>query len=128
VLSASFLRDLAQLSWFEKGPLLAIEFLEKHGIAIIIEPSLKGTRIDGAALKDIDGQPIIGLSLRYDRLDNFWFTLLHEVAHIWKHVHNEETFLDDLDASSMIKKNQKQIDWQGKHLYQEPSGKRRMLI
>ncbi|HDK7056499.1 TPA: ImmA/IrrE family metallo-endopeptidase [Klebsiella pneumoniae] len=104
MLSASFLRDLAQLSWFEKGPLLAIEFLEKHGIAIIIEPSLKGTRIDGAALKDIDGQPIIGLSLRYDRLDNFWFTLLHEVAHIWKHVHNEETFLDDLDASSDDKK------------------------
>ena len=104
MLSASFLRDLAQLSWFEKGPLLAVEFLEKHGIAIIIEPSLKGTRIDGAALKDIDGQPIIGLSLRYDRLDNFWFTLLHEVAHIWKHVHNEETFLDDLDASSDDKK------------------------
>ena len=104
MLSASFVRDLAQLSWLEKGPLLAIEFLEKHGIAIIIEPSLKGTRIDGAALKDIDGQPIIGLSLRYDRLDNFWFTLLHEVAHIWKHVHNEETFLDDLDASSDDKK------------------------
>lgn len=104
ILSTSFLRDLAQLSWFEKGPLLAIEFLEKHGIAVIIEPSLKGTRIDGAALKDIDGLPIIGLTLRHDRLDNFWFTLLHEVVHIWKHVHNEETFIDDLDASSDDKK------------------------
>lgn len=104
ILSTSFLRDLAQLSWFEKGPLLAIEFLEKHGIAVIIEPSLKGTRIDGAALKDIDGLPIIGLTLRHDRLDNFWFTLLHEVVHIWKHVHSEETFIDDLDASSEDKK------------------------
>ncbi|EMC8778982.1 ImmA/IrrE family metallo-endopeptidase [Providencia rettgeri] len=104
VLSTSFLRDLAQLSWFEKGPLLAIEFLEKHGIAVIIEPSLKGTRIDGAALKDIDGLPIIGLTLRHDRLDNFWFTLLHEVVHIWKHVNSEETFLDDLDFSSEDKK------------------------
>ena len=104
ILSTSFLRDLAQLSWFEKGPLLAVEFLEKHGIAVIIEPSLKGTRIDGAALKDIDGLPIIALTLRYDRLDNFWFTLLHEVAHIWKHVDDEETFLDDLDASSEDKK------------------------
>ncbi|MCA1176101.1 MULTISPECIES: ImmA/IrrE family metallo-endopeptidase [unclassified Pantoea] len=104
ILSTGFLRDLAQLSWFEKGPLLAIEFLEKHGIAVIIEPSLKGTRIDGAALKDIDGLPIIGLTLRHDRLDNFWFTLLHEVVHIWKHVHNEETFIDDLDASSDDKK------------------------
>jgi len=104
ILSTSFLRDLAQLSWFETGPLLAIEFLKKHGIAVIIEPSLKGTRIDGAALKDIDGMPIIGLTLRYDRLDNFWFTLLHEVAHIWKHVNIDETFLDDLDATSEDKK------------------------
>ncbi|MCZ6094616.1 hypothetical protein O5171_07300 [Escherichia coli] len=58
------LEDLAQLSWFETGPLLALEFLEKHGIAVVIEPSLKGTRIDGAALKDIDGMPIVGLTLR----------------------------------------------------------------
>lgn len=100
IFSTSFLRDIAQLSWFETGPLLAIEFLEKHGIAVIIEPSLKGTRIDGAALKDIDGLPIIGLTLRHDRLDNFWFTLLHEVAHIWKHVNSDETFLDDIDAVS----------------------------
>jgi HTH-type transcriptional regulator / antitoxin HigA len=100
VLSASFLRDLSQLSWLDSGPLLAIEYLEKHGIAVVIEPHLKGTHLDGAALKDSDGTPIIGLTLRYDRLDNFWFTLLHEVAHIWKHVTVNETFLDDLDASS----------------------------
>ncbi|WP_447887394.1 ImmA/IrrE family metallo-endopeptidase [Serratia fonticola] len=104
ILSTGFLRDLAQLSWFEKGPLLAIEFLEKHGIAVVIEPCLKSTRIDGAALKDIDGLPIVALTLRYDRLDNFWFTLLHEVAHIWKHVNDDEAFLDDLDASSEDKK------------------------
>jgi len=99
-LSAGFLRELAQLSWFEEGPLLAVQFLEKHGIAVVIESRLKGTQLDGAALKDIDGTPIVGLTLRYDRLDNFWFTLLHEVAHIWKHVGREEAFLDDLDVSS----------------------------
>jgi HTH-type transcriptional regulator/antitoxin HigA len=70
----------------------------------VIEPSLKSTRIDGAALKDVDGLPIVALTLRYDRLDNFWFTLLHEVAHIWKHVNDDEAFLDDLDASSEDKK------------------------
>jgi len=99
-LSAGFLRELAQLSWSERGPLLAVEFLERHGIAVVIEPHLKGTQLDGAALKDLDETPIIGLTLRYDRLDNFWFTLVHEVAHIWKHVGKDDAFLDDLDASS----------------------------
>ena len=99
-LNATFLRELAQLSWSEKGPLLAIEYLEKHGINVVIEPHLKGTLLDGAALKDADGTPIVGLTLRHDRLDNFWFTLLHEVAHLWKHVDHEAAFLDDLDSSS----------------------------
>jgi len=100
ILSAGFLRELAQLSWSDRGPLLAVEYLEKHGIAVVIEPHLKGTLLDGAALNDIDGTPIVGITLRHDRLDNFWFTLLHEVAHLWKHVGANEAFLDDLDTSS----------------------------
>ena len=99
-LSANFLRELAQLSWSERGPLLAVEFLEQHGIAVVIEPHLKGTQLDGAALKDADGTPIIGLTLRHDRLDNFWFTLVHEVAHVWKHLDGDDAFLDDLDVTS----------------------------
>ena len=50
ILSAGFLRELAQLSWSDRGPLLAVEYLEKHGIAVVIEPHLKGTLLDGAAL------------------------------------------------------------------------------
>lgn len=100
VFSPAFLRDLVQLSWSDHGPALAVEFLERYGIAVVIEPQLKGTLLDGAALEDADGTPIIGLTLRFDRLDNFWFTLLHEVAHLWKHVSSEETFLDNMDSLS----------------------------
>lgn len=96
-LNQNFMSGLAQLSWSELGPKLAIEYLEKHGVCVVIEPALKGTSVDGAALKDIDGRPIVALSLRLDRLDNFWFTLLHEVVHIWKHVNLDKTFVDDIE-------------------------------
>ena len=104
VLSQAFVRDLAQLSWSDKGPLLAVEYLEKHGIAVIIEPHLKGTLLDGAAFKDENGIPIIGLTLRFDRLDNFWFSLVHELVHLWKHVDHGETFMDDFENSSEDKR------------------------
>lgn len=131
-LSASYLKDLAQMSRFDMGPLLAIEHLERTGISVVIEPSLKGTLLDGAALKDTDGTPIIGLTLRYDRIDYFWFTLLHEVAHIWKHVDSSEAFLDDLDSTSEDRKESEanrlateafipRIQWRRSDAFMNPS-------
>ncbi len=93
-----FLRQLARLSWLEEGPRLAKEFLGKHGIPLVTVPHLPRTYLDGAALKLGDGTPVIGLTLRYDRLDNFWFCLLHELAHVGRHmdVDGETAFVDDL--------------------------------
>jgi HTH-type transcriptional regulator/antitoxin HigA len=75
-----------------------VEYLSKLGIAVVWEPHLPGTRLDGAAVLDRDGTPVIGLTLRHDRLDNFWFTLLHECVHIMRHLHTPgETFVDDTE-------------------------------
>jgi len=53
--------------------------------------------LDGAAMRTKEGMPVIGLTLRYDRLDNFWFCLLHEAAHVSRHLNEEGAFfVDDL--------------------------------
>jgi HTH-type transcriptional regulator / antitoxin HigA len=93
-----FLRKVAQLSWSSDGPKLAKEFLARHGIHLVCLEHLPRTHLDGAAFQLADGTPVIGLTLRYDRLDNFWFCLLHELAHIGRHMANthNEAFIDDL--------------------------------
>ncbi|MEO7190261.1 MAG: ImmA/IrrE family metallo-endopeptidase [Vicinamibacterales bacterium] len=93
-----FLRQLARLSWLEEGPRLAKEVLAKHGIPFVTVPHLPKTHLDGAALRLGDGTPVIGLTLRYDRIDNFWFCLLHELAHVGRHMDGDgdAAFVDDL--------------------------------
>jgi HTH-type transcriptional regulator/antitoxin HigA len=85
-LSEEFLAYVARLSWSETGPRLVQEFLAEKGIALVILPHYPQTKLDGAAMRDQEGAPVIGLTIRHDRLDNFWFTLLHELVHAWKHL------------------------------------------
>ena len=93
-----FMREVAQLSIYEDGPRRAQTLLNEHGIAFVVEKHLKRTHVDGAALCLHDGRPVIGLTLRYDRIDNFWFSLMHELAHVSLHLDpcKGEPFIDDL--------------------------------
>ena len=99
-IDATFVAGLAKLSFMEDGPRLAKEYLGKHGIHLVLEKHFPRTRVDGAATLLPDGTPVIGLSLRYDRLDNFWFCIFHELAHVALHLGNEgaEWFIDDLES------------------------------
>jgi HTH-type transcriptional regulator/antitoxin HigA len=78
--------SVARLSWSDEGPRLAKEFLAKHGITLVVVHHLPRTYLDGAALKLGDGTPVVGLTLRCDRVDGFWFCLLHELAHLGCHM------------------------------------------
>ncbi len=91
-------QEIARLSYFENGPLLAREYLEKQGIHLIVVSHLPKTYLDGAAMLMPDGTPVIGLTIRHDRIDNFWFCLLHELAHVAKHLsRSAPVIIDDLD-------------------------------
>jgi len=69
-LTSEWIAKFVQLSRLPDGPLRAKEMLQEVGIALIIEPHLANTFLDGAALLYED-TPVIGMTLRYDRLDNF---------------------------------------------------------
>ncbi len=99
-----WISELSLISEKSNGPLRAKEYLEKAGIALIVEPHLTGTHLDGAALLSSRG-PVIGLTLRYDRLDNFWFVLFHELFHVIKHLRTSRLvrIFDDLDSESTDK-------------------------
>lgn len=56
--------------------------LNEFGIRFVVVEHLSGTKIDGGTLWLSVKEPVIGMSLRYDRIDGFWFTLFHELSHV----------------------------------------------
>jgi HTH-type transcriptional regulator/antitoxin HigA len=100
LITSTWLRKLAKLSKKNNGPRLAKEYLRASGITLVVEPHLPQTYLDGAALLISREKPVIGVTLRYDRLDNFWFVLFHELAHLVLHLGkgDDQRFFDDLDA------------------------------
>ncbi len=69
--------------------------LTSLGVHLVLVPHLPKTFLDGAAFY-LNNQPVVALTLRYDRIDAFWFTLMHELAHIVKG--HPGVYLDDLEA------------------------------
>lgn len=57
------------------------DVLAQYGIRFVVVEPLPGAKIDGAAFW-IEAGPVIAISLRHDRVDGFWFTLMHEFSHI----------------------------------------------
>ncbi len=72
-----------------KVPLL----LASYGIRFVIVEPLSGGGVDGVALWLDEQSPVIGMTIRFDRIDNFWFTLNHEISHVT----HRDTFHVDTD-------------------------------
>ena len=92
-------RKLAVLSSQIDGPTKVAETLASWGVVFVALPHLPGTFLDGAAMCRADKTPIIAITARHDRLDNFWFTLLHEFCHVAKHLGQDASVIvDDLEV------------------------------
>jgi HTH-type transcriptional regulator / antitoxin HigA len=52
------------------------------GVRFVIVETLSSAKIDGVCFWLDDKSPVIGVSIRHDRIDNFWFVLRHEIEHV----------------------------------------------
>lgn len=71
--------------------------LEECGVRFVVVEPIPGSKIDGVCfwLELHRPQPVIGMTLRYDRIDNFWFVLRHEIEHVLR---RDALSVDDMDA------------------------------
>lgn len=74
--------------------------LAEAGVRFVIVEFLSGAKIDGAAFWLDDKSPAIALSMRFDRIDNFWFVLRHEIEHIL----NRDGLMVDLELSEQLER------------------------
>lgn len=71
--------------------------LHDNGIKLVYQTKGEKTPVDGVSFWS-HGNPAIGMTLRHNRLDNFAFTLFHELGHIYEHlINNNEAEFIDLD-------------------------------
>jgi HTH-type transcriptional regulator / antitoxin HigA len=95
-LTKEHLRTLATLS-VDPGVVRRLpSILSEFGIILVYVYALPGMSADGAVFHLSTGHPVIAMSLRFPRLDYFWFTLLHELAHWVLHTNQlkEPVFFD----------------------------------
>jgi HTH-type transcriptional regulator/antitoxin HigA len=81
--------------------------LARLGIRFVVVAPIPRAKVDGAAIFGLSG-PIVGLSLRYDRIDWFWFTLMHELAHLA--LDHKGGHLDALEPSAAKDKDENEAD------------------
>jgi len=100
-IDTNYLKDLAKSSIDVSSIVSLPAILVKSGIILIYERSLPRMKLDGVVFKLESGHPVIGISFRFSRLDNFWFTLMHELAHINLHMESlGDPIFDDLETDS----------------------------
>jgi len=107
-LTKADLRDLASLSVDPQIVRQLPALLAKRGIILVYVHSLPGMESDGAVFHLSTGHPVIAMSLRFPRLDYFWFTLLHELAHLVLHADQlKEPVFFDVEADAEKDRSEK---------------------
>ena len=76
------------------------EILRQAGVRFVVVERLSNCKIDGVCTWLDDNKPVVGMTIRHNRLDNFWFVLIHELTHVLEgHAKGLIGIIDDLDRA-----------------------------
>lgn len=79
------------------------QLLEECGVRLVLVEGLPRGKIDGVCLWLNNESPVIGMSLRFDRIDNFWFVLRHGCEHILREHGRDQEIIDvDLEQTDRV--------------------------
>lgn len=68
------------------------------GLRFVVVEGLQNGKIDGVCIWLDPNTPVVAMSIRFDRIDNFWFVLWHELAHVLdRHGKNESAWNIDVE-------------------------------
>ena len=76
------------------------QLLADCGVRLVLVEKLPGAKIDGVTIWLNSRSPVIGMSIRFDRIDNFWFVLRHEIEHVLNKDGQNQEIIDDLEGEN----------------------------
>lgn len=99
-IDAEFVQSIPRTSKSADGIRSLEHRLLARGIILIHQAAAPGSKVDGCVMRLETGHMVIGMSLRYSRLDYYYFTLMHELGHITLHANELDVpIVDDLDEA-----------------------------
>ncbi|NJC02621.1 HTH-type transcriptional regulator/antitoxin HigA [Xanthomonas sp. 3272] len=78
------------------------QILGDCGVRFIVVEPISGSKIDGACFWLKDDKPVVAMTLRLDRIDNFWFVLRHELEHVLQGHGRENGYILDQEIECQV--------------------------
>ncbi len=101
---------LAEILHDNNNPLVKVrEVLSSNGIRFLHVPKIEHASIDGYSFVE-EGTPTIVLTLRYNRIDNLAFNVLHELCHIYRHLGGDDEHISLATEENEVDAKEKEAD------------------
>lgn len=103
------LKEIANNNDLESSLKSCKKLLNRLGVYFVVCDAVPGCKVRGA-LTPFRGHPAIYISKRFKTIDNVWFAIIHEIAHLLLHYNKSDTILTMDDESGNLSEREKEAN------------------